>query len=114
MKQYDIQIIEKKISAIEHENGRLEHFLFEDGSIEKFECAYASIPFKQNTTLPTELGCKLTEQGYIEVDLMQKTTENGIFACGDNSSMMRSVSTAVYGGNITGAIINYELTQENF
>lgn len=28
--------------------------------------------------------------------------------------MMRSVSAAVYDGNITGAIINNELTQENF
>ena len=45
---------------------------------------------------------------------MQKTTEEGIFACGDNSSMMRSVATAVYGGNIPGAMINNELTQENF
>mgnify|MGYP003883250941 FL=1 len=45
---------------------------------------------------------------------MHKTTKDGIFACGDNSSMMRSVATAVYGGNITGAVINSELTKESF
>lgn len=114
LKQHDIQIIEKEISAIEHQNGQLEKFVFKDSSTETFECAYASIPFEQNSNIPKELDCKLTEHGRIEVNFMQKTTEEGIFACGDNSSMMRSVATAVYGGNITGAMINNELTQENF
>jgi len=114
LKQNNIQVIEKKISAIEHQNGQLEKIFFKDGSHEKFECAYASIPFEQNSSIPNELGCKLTENGHIEVNFMQKTTEEGIFACGDTSSMMRSVATAVYAGNITGAMINNELTQENF
>tara|TARA_R110002049_G_C9159982_1_gene560918 strand:+ start:656 stop:1657 length:1002 start_codon:yes stop_codon:yes gene_type:complete len=114
LKRNNIQIIEKEISAIDHQNGQLEKIVFKDGSSEKFECAYASIPFEQNSDIPKELGCKLTEHGHIEVNFMQKTTEEGIFACGDNSSMMRSVAIAVYGGNVTGAMINNELTQENF
>lgn len=52
LEQHNIQIIEKKISVIEHKNGQLEKILFTDGSTENFECAYASIPFQQNTTLP--------------------------------------------------------------
>lgn len=111
---YDIQIIEKEISAIEHQNGQLDKIVFKDGFTENFECAYASIPFEQNSNIPHGLGCKFTEHGHIKVNFMQKTTEEGIFACGDNSSIIRSVATAVYGGNITGAMINNELTQENF
>ena len=114
LKQYNIQIIEKEISAIEHQNGQLEKIVFKDGSKENFDCAYASIPFEQNSNIPKDLGCKFTEHGYIEVDFIQKTTVEGIFACGDNSIMMRSVATAVYGGNITGGMINNELTKENF
>lgn len=114
LKQYNIQIIEREILAIEHQNGQLEKIVFKDGSIENFDCAYASIPFEQNSNIPKDLGCKFTEQGYIEVDFIQKTTVEGIFACGDNSTIMRSVATAVYGGNITGGMINNELTQENF
>tara|TARA_R110002049_G_scaffold68949_7_gene178656 strand:+ start:590 stop:1591 length:1002 start_codon:yes stop_codon:yes gene_type:complete len=112
--QHNITIIEKEIRAIEHENGYLEKIVFEDGSSEIFENAYVSIPFELNSMIPVELGCKLTEHGHLEVNFLQKTTEEGIFACGDNSSMMRSVASAVNGGNITGAIINHELTQENF
>jgi thioredoxin reductase len=60
------------------------------------------------------LGCELTEQGYIKIDGFQKTTVEGVFACGDNSAMMRSVANAVYSGNLTGAVVNKELTNELF
>lgn len=114
LKQHNIHIIEKEISAIEHQNGQLEKVVFKDSSTENFDCAYASIPFEQTSNIPKELGCELTESGHVKVNFMQKTTEENIFACGDNSSMLRSIATAVYGGNITGGIINNELTQENF
>lgn len=114
LKQHDIQIIEKEIAGIEHRNGYLEKVVFKDGSSEGFECAYASLPFEQNSTIPMELGCKLTEGGHIEVDSMQRTSIEGVYACGDNSSMMRSVALAVYGGNITGAHMNSELVKEEF
>ncbi|MDO6439137.1 NAD(P)/FAD-dependent oxidoreductase [Cyclobacterium sp. 1_MG-2023] len=110
----NIKIIEKEIVAIDHKAGYLKSIRFKDGSVEAFDAAYASIPFEQNTLIPEELGCKLTEQGYIEVDEMGKTTEDGVFACGDCSTMMRSVATAVYKGNIAGVFINHELTQESF
>ncbi len=114
LKSHNITVIENEILEIEHKEGQLETIIFKDGSKKHFECAYASIPFEQSSKIPEELGCKLTEHGHIEVDFMHKTTKDGIFACGDNSSMMRSVATAVYGGNITGAVINSELTKESF
>ncbi|EAS20126.1 pyridine nucleotide-disulphide oxidoreductase [Flavobacteria bacterium BBFL7] len=114
LKLRKIQIIENKIAEVEHLNGQLSKVIFKDGNSKDFDCAYASIPFQQNSRIAEQLGCKLTENGHITVDSMQKTTEENIFACGDNSSMMRSVATAVYGGNIAGAMINNELTQEQF
>ena len=114
LRRHNIQIIEKEISEIAHNEGELEKIVFKDGSTENFECAYASIPFEQNSNIAKELGCTITDHGHVEVNFMQQTTEEGIYACGDNSSIMRSVATAVYGGNITGAMINNDLTQENF
>jgi thioredoxin reductase len=114
LKRHNIKIIEQEVASIVHQNGQLQEIVFKDGHSENFECAYASIPFEQHTDIPVELGCKFTENGHIEVNFMQKTSEEGIFACGDNSSMLRSVATAVFGGNVTGAIINNELTLESF
>ncbi|WP_405611067.1 NAD(P)/FAD-dependent oxidoreductase [Polaribacter sp. Asnod1-A03] len=114
LEQKNIKIIEKEISEIEHKKGQIEKVAFKDGSTENFDCAYAAISFEQNSKIPKELGCKLTENGHIEVSSMQRTTEEGIYVCGDNSIMMRSVALAVSSGNITGAVINNELAQEAF
>ncbi len=75
---------------------------------------YSSIPFTQQSCIPAALGCELAELGYLKTDQFQKTSIKGIFACSDNSSMMRAVENAVFKGNLTGAMVNMELTQDYF
>ncbi|REG87269.1 thioredoxin reductase [Winogradskyella sediminis] len=114
LKQNNIRIIEKDVSAIQHQNGQLKSLIFKDATSEDFDCAYASIPFELHSNIAASLGCEFTEHGHIKVNPMQKTTVEGVFACGDNSSPMRSVANAVQGGNFTGAVINNELSKELF
>ena len=114
LRRHGIGIIEKEVKAIQHENGQLTSLLFEDGSRESFDAAYAAIPFEQHCHIPEHLGCEMTEMGHIKVDDFYKTTVPGIYACGDNASMMRSVSNAVAAGTLAGAMVNNELTQEKF
>ena len=114
LNKHHIKIIEAEISEIEHESGQIKNVTFEDGSKTDFNVTYAAIPFIQHSDIPVALGCELTEQGYIKVDLFQKTNIAGVFACGDNTAMMRSVSNAVATGNFAGAMVNKELTDERF
>jgi thioredoxin reductase len=114
LNKHQIQIIETPVSEIEHDNGNIKTITFDDGKKLNFDVAYASIPFAQHTDLPASLGCELTEQGYIKVDGFQKTSVAGIYACGDNSSMMRALANAIFTGNMSGAMVNRELTEERF
>ncbi|RYE00004.1 MAG: NAD(P)/FAD-dependent oxidoreductase [Sphingobacteriales bacterium] len=114
LQKHQVPVIDKAVTSIVHENGAVRKLVFEDGSEENFDAVYAAIPFRQQTALPEVLGCSLTETGHIKVDTFQKTAVPGIYACGDNSSMMRSVANAVYTGNLAGAMVNHELTQEVF
>jgi thioredoxin reductase len=52
--------------------------------------------------------------GYVQVDEMQRTSVRGVYAVGDSTSMMRSVSVAVATGTKAGAMINKELIEEEF
>lgn len=88
--------------------------MFSDGKEIDFEAVYGAFPFKQHSDIPQILGCEFTEMGHIKADKMQKTNVTGVFVCGDNSSMMRSVANAVYTGNIAGAMVNMELVNESF
>ncbi|WP_428743001.1 NAD(P)/FAD-dependent oxidoreductase [Tenacibaculum sp.] len=110
----NINIIESKVLEVEHTNGKLENVVFENGEKISFSAVYATLPFQQHSQIPVSLGCELTEDGYIKVDFAQKTSVEGVFACGDNVTMMRSVSNAVYAGNVAGAVVNMELVQEEF
>lgn len=114
LKKHTIKIIEKDVSEFESNNGYIENIVFNDGAKMAFDVVYAAIPFSQHSAIPFSLGCELNEQGYITVDAFQKTTIPGIYACGDSSTMMRSVANAVYSGNLTGAMVNADLTNEQF
>ncbi len=114
LKEHNIHIIEKEITEIEHENGYMKNVVFDDGSTVHFEAAYGPLPFQQHMDIPEFIGCELTEQGYIQVDMMQKTTVEGVFACGDNSIRMRSLTNAISAGATVGAVVNMELSKEQF
>lgn len=114
LRKHSINIIEKDIVEIEHKDGYIKNVVFNDGSKEHLEATYAAIPFKQHTDIPELMGCELNEQGYIQVDSMYKTTIEGVFACGDSTTRLRSVANAIASGNMVGAIINMELANEAF
>ncbi len=109
-----IKIIETGVSEIEHEHGHVKNVIFNDGGKMTFKALYAAVPFVQHSDIPVSLGSELTRQGYIKVDTLQKTTVEGVFACGDNTGMTRSVAYAVSAGNIAGAMANKELADEQF
>ncbi|MEH0153505.1 NAD(P)/FAD-dependent oxidoreductase [Limibacter armeniacum] len=110
----NITVVEAEVDMISHDNGQLQQIVFKDGTTESLDALYAVIGFSQSSNIPEILGCKLTEQGHLEVDSWQKTTVEGVFACGDNITPMRSVSNAVYTGSFAGAVINKELTEESY
>lgn len=114
LKNNQIDIIETEISELIHENGYIKSLVFDDGKEIDFEAVYGAFPFQQHSNIPKDLGCEFTEMGHIKTDMFQKTNVTGLFVCGDNSSMMRSVSNSVMTGNVAGAMVNMELVTDCF
>lgn len=114
LEKHGIGLIEKEVSALVHQDGILSQIRFKDQSAFDLKAIYARPDFEQHCNLPEQLGCELTEQGYIKVDMFQKTTIPGVFACGDSTSPMRSVANAIATGNFAGALTNNLMTEEEF
>jgi thioredoxin reductase len=114
LEAHQIKVVDTEVSAVLQEEGRVKNVVFSDGSTMPFSTIYAAVPFVQSSDIAASLGCEFTEQGRIKVDSMQKTTIEGVFACGDDASMMRSLASAVYSGNLAGAVINQVLTETQF
>lgn len=112
--KHKVKINENKIDYFEHTKGKIEKIVFENNLSLKITALYARPKFEQHCTLPKQLGCEFTEQNHIKIDHLQKTTVNGIFACGDNAAMLRTVSNAVAMGSLAGAMANREIIEEEF
>lgn len=109
LQQANVQLIDTKISELIHQDGKLDRVVFADGSAIELDALYAAIPFVQHTDIPVDLGCELTETGHLKIDAFQKTAVPGMYACGDCTTMMRSVASAVSSGHFAGAMVNMEL-----
>jgi thioredoxin reductase len=114
LQQHGIEIIETPVEKLEHMNGYIRNVVLSDGTSHSLKALYARSPFEQHCPIPAELGCEFTEEGYIKVDALQKTSIDGVFACGDNTTRMRAVATAVAAGTTAGMMANKEMVLEAF
>lgn len=77
----------------------------ENGTLVPLKALFARVPFSQSP-LVQQLGLSLNEQGYIMVNPFQQTSLAHVFAAGNCTTTIRSVSTAVAQGTMAGAAIN--------
>jgi len=102
-------VVTTPVQALAHQGGHLSHVVLADGQQVPLSALYARPPFEQHCALPLALGCAHTEAGHLVVDGFQKTSVPGIYAAGDATTPMRSVSSAVAAGSMAGAMLNREL-----
>lgn len=114
LKRHNIPIIEDEIHSFEHKNGQIRNIIFNDNSKTPITAIYARPLAIQHSDLALQFGCQLTDQGRIKVDGSQKTTLEGVFACGDCSNSSRDIAIAVSSGVIAGGTCNKELILDEF
>lgn len=109
LKQKKIQIIENEIVEVKSENGFIKGISLNDNELIELNALYLKPDSEQSCKIPESLGCNLNSHGFIEVEISQRTNIEGIYACGDNSNMFRSIAAATAAGNMAGASINLHL-----
>lgn len=109
LNENNIQIIENEIIEVENKNGFMEGIYLNDNQFIELKALYIKPNSEQSCKIPEDLGCKINSIGLIEVEISQKTNIEGIYACGDNSNMFRSIAAATSAGNMAGASVNLHL-----
>jgi len=109
-----IIVVDKKIRKLDHINGNIQNIVFEDETEVSLRAIYAPTPFQQHCQIPESLGCELTCEGYIKIDSFQQTSVEGVFACGDNATRMRTVTNAVAMGTAAGITVSKKMIMEEF
>ncbi len=114
LKKHQIKIVDTEIEKLEHNNGYLKNIIFKDGTKAEVKAMYSRNSFEQHCTIPESLGCELNDEGYIKVNPFQETTIDGVFACGDNTTRMRSVANSVAMGTAAGMMASKKMILEQF
>lgn len=109
LQQEGINVIETPISEVLHDQGQVKALVFADGRRQEVDTLF----LRSTTTIPEAftamLGLERTELGLLKVDHMQQTNVAGVFASGDCTTPMRSLSTAIASGTMAGASITHDL-----
>jgi thioredoxin reductase len=114
LQKHQIKIVETEIGRLEHTDGYIRNIILSNGKKSPLAALYSPRPFEQHSHIPELLGCALTDDGYIQTDAFQETSVNGIFACGDNTSRMRTVANAVAMGTTAGIAASKKLILGQF
>jgi len=114
LQKHEVNIEEKEIQRLVHNEGHLREIIFKDGTSATLNALYAPGPFEQHCKIPLQMGCGLTEEGYIGIDQFYETNIKGIFAVGDNAAKMRTVANAVAMGTSAGMMISKKMIIDSF
>lgn len=112
LERHGVPVYDAPIRSIESSDGIVRRIVLEDG----VSVPCAGIFFKPRlapgSDLPQALGCRMTETGAVEVDMLGKTSVPGIYSAGDAASPMHQALAAAAAGAMAGAGINGELNEE--
>lgn len=112
--KHRIKIDERKIAEVIHSSGLSKSIRFTNNELADVTAIYLKAPFEQHSKVPAMLGCQLNDEGYLVTNQLQETTTDGIYACGDNSSKMRTVANAVGTGTTAGISASKSVILEEF
>lgn len=96
--EHGVSVMEQTVTELIGTRGRLTGLRLGDESMLSCQLAFFSIAHRPRTTLARQLGCELTEQGYVYVDHDGATTVSGVYAAGDLTPGQQLVSVAAAKG----------------
>jgi thioredoxin reductase len=105
----------ERIARLEADGDRLREIVFADGTSIERDALFVHPSVQQASPLPTELGCRLLDNGLVEVDDIGHTSIDGVYAVGDmahratNPFPGQQVAMAVAEGAAAAIAIDQEL-----
>jgi thioredoxin reductase len=104
-----VQIKGQRISHFHGKPGHNLQIKLEDGMTIERRGLFMRTQIEQQANFLKDLGCEISDLGFVKVDSSQRTTIPGIFAAGDMVGGFQQISTAIAQGATAGAMINHEL-----
>lgn len=110
LKQAEIPLVHDKIDSAIGDDGQFEALYTKNGQrieLDQLFCQHGATPI---ANLAENVGVLLSREGYICVDVEQKTNVAGVYAAGDVTRLhSHQITTAVHEGGMAASAANYYL-----
>lgn len=113
VRQYRIPVRQDRICAVQHDDGRLLAFTFEEGDPIKIDAAFTTRGDVYHSDLAQTAGASLDDEGQILVDDHLKTSVPGLYAAGCVTPANCQMIIAAGQGAIAAQAINRDLFEES-
>jgi thioredoxin reductase len=99
---HDVEVVETPAARMLGSRGQLEGIELADGGVVPAEVLFFSVDHQPRVTLAGQLGCRLDDEGYVEIDPNGATTVEGVYAAGDVVPGLQLVQVAAAQGTTAG------------
>jgi thioredoxin reductase len=99
---HDIEVVETPAVRMLGSRGQLEGIELADGSVVPAEVLFFSVDHRPRVTLAGQLGCRLDDEGYVEIGPNGATSVEGVYAAGDVVPGLQLVQVAAAQGTTAG------------
>lgn len=116
LRKRNVEVVEETIDHLIYEGEILKAVMLTNGQKKERRALFVApiLPFQSKSSLGESLGCEKTEWGFYKVGERGETTVKGVFAAGDNMTMMQSVLLACASGVAAAAGVIFSLVSEDF
>ena len=112
LKSAGIDVVSQPVDSVSAEKGAGVGVVFRDRSCTAFDAVYAGLGNAPQTALAESLGVCLSDDGRIEVDARQCTSESHVYAAGDVVTGLNQIAVAMAQGEIAATAIHNDLRRE--
>ncbi len=109
LQQMGVTVYDTGIAAVEGDSGHVQGIRLEDGRVLPCQAIFVGTKPQQHSPLAREIGCQFTEQGYVQVDMLGRTSVPHVYAAGDMVTPFHQVVMAAASGTAAGSGINADI-----
>jgi thioredoxin reductase len=110
--RHGIALIEDDATELRGPRGDLQAVCLSDGREVDCDMLFFTIAHHPRNDLATQLGCRLTEEGCLDVDAEGRTSVEGVYGAGDLTPGMQLVQVAAAKGTMAGVACALSLQGE--
>jgi len=100
--RHDVEVVETPARRMLGSRGSLDGVELADGRVVPAQLLFFSVDHEPRTGLARQLGCRVGEEGYVEIDADGRTSVEGVYAAGDVVPGLQLVQVAAAQGTAAG------------